>query len=70
MFRAVRRSVGDKLSTVFDVSEAYVYSPIKYPNYSLSDADPKIALLLIAVFCKCQTKIYVYWGEGWKEEGK
>lgn len=49
MFGAIQRNVGDKLSTVFCVSEARVYSPIKDPNYSLSDANPKIALLLTAV---------------------
>lgn len=66
----MQRNAGDKLSTVFHVSEAHVYFPMEYPNYSLSDANPRIALFLMAVFCKCQRKIYVYQAEGWKEEGK
>lgn len=60
---AIRRNLCDKLSSAFHLSEESVYSPIRSPNYSLSDANPRIALLLMAVFCKCQTKIYMYWSE-------
>lgn len=59
VFGAIQRNVGDTRTTVLSLSEAHVYYCIKYPNYSFSDASPKIALLLMAVFCKCRTKIYM-----------
>lgn len=61
VFRAVQRNVCDKLSIVF---HAHVYSPIKCPNCSLSDANPEIMLLLMAV------KNLLVLGWGMEEGGK
>lgn len=47
------------LNWLFYLSEESVCPPVRSPNYSLSDANPRIALLLMAVFSKCQTKIYM-----------
>lgn len=66
----IQRNLRDKLTLAFYLSEESVCSPVRSPNYSVSDVNPRIALLLMAVFCKCQTKILHTLKWGMEGEGK